>query len=596
MLNGIIRFSVRNKLIIGLFTLAWIIWGIVQLFRLPVDALPDITSNQVQIITVSPTLGSLEVERLITFPIEQASSNIPGIKEIRSISRFGLSLVTIVFDDEKDIYWCRQQVSERMGMVKDEIPKEAGTPELAPVTTGLGEIYQYVVKPKKGYESQYDLTELRTIQDWIIRRQLLGTPGVADVSSFGGKLKQYEVAIDPVKMRSLGITLEEVFTSLEKNNQNSGAAYIEKGPSLLFIRTEGLAKNLDEIGAIYLSRSASGTPIHIRDVAEVRIGSPIRYGALTYQDQGEVSGAVVLMLKGENASEVIHQIEKRMKQIEKTLPEGVEVKTFLNRTKMVDRTLNTVKTNLVEGALIVLLILVFFLGNIRAGLIVASVIPLAMLFAVGMMNLFGVSGNLMSLGALDFGLIVDGAVIIVEAVLHQLHSKNKGLVKLSSEQMNNTVEQAAGRMMSAAVFGQIIILIVYIPILSLTGIEGKMFKPMAQTVAFALVGAFILSLTYVPMLTSLTLSKKMPEKENFSDRLMHNLQESFKKVLAKFLLHPAKVIVAALLLLLLSLFVASRLGGEFIPELEEGDFAIDARLMTGSTLQETVDATTKAVT
>jgi len=596
MLNGIIRFSVRNKLIIGLFTLAWIIWGIVQLIKLPVDALPDITSNQVQVITVSPTLGSLEVERLITFPIEQASSNIPGIKEIRSISRFGLSVVTIVFDDEKDIYWCRQQVSERMGMVKDEIPKEAGTPELAPVTTGLGEIYQYVVKPKKGYESQYDLTELRTIQDWIIRRQLLGTPGVADVSSFGGKLKQYEVAIDPVKMRSLDVSLDNVFNALEKNNQNSGAAYIEKGPSLLFIRTEGLAKNLDEIGAIYISKSASGTPIHIRDVADVRIGSPIRYGALTYQDQGEVSGAVVLMLKGENASEVIHQIEKRMKQIEKSLPEGVEVKTFLNRTKMVDRTLNTVKKNLIEGALIVLLILVFFLGNLRAGLIVASVIPMAMLFAVGMMNLFGVSGNLMSLGALDFGLIVDGAVIIVEAVLHQLHSKNKGLVRLSTDQMNNTVEQAAGRMMSAAVFGQIIILIVYIPILSLTGIEGKMFKPMAQTVAFALVGAFILSLTYVPMLTSLTLSKKMPEKENFSDRLMHNLQEAFKKVLAKFLLHPAKVISAALLLLLLSIFVASRLGGEFIPELEEGDFAIDARLMTGSTLQETVDATTKAVT
>jgi cobalt-zinc-cadmium resistance protein CzcA len=596
MLNGIIRFSVRNKLIIGLFTLAWIIWGIVQLIKLPVDALPDITSNQVQVITVSPTLGSLEVERLITFPIEQASSNIPGIKEIRSNSRFGLSVVTIVFDDEKDIYWCRQQVSERMGMVKDEIPKEAGTPELAPVTTGLGEIYQYVVKPKKGYESQYDLTELRTIQDWIIRRQLLGTPGVADVSSFGGKLKQYEVSIDPVKMRSLGITLDNVFNALEKNNQNSGAAYIEKGPSLLFIRTEGLAKNLDEIGAIYISKSASGTPIHIRDVAEVRIGSPIRYGALTYQDQGEVSGAVVLMLKGENASDVIQKIEKRMKQIEKSLPEGVEVKTFLNRTKMVGRTLNTVKKNLIEGALIVLVILVFFLGNLRAGLIVASVIPMAMLFAVGMMNLFGVSGNLMSLGALDFGLIVDGAVIIVEAVLHQLHSKNKGLVRLSTDQMNNTVEQAAGRMMSAAVFGQIIILIVYIPILSLTGIEGKMFKPMAQTVAFALVGAFILSLTYVPMLTSLTLSKKMPEKENFSDRLMHNLQEAFKKVLANFLLHPAKVITAALLLLLLSLFVASRLGGEFIPELEEGDFAIDARLMTGSTLQETVDATTKAVT
>lgn len=595
MLNAIIRFSVRNKLVIGLLTLAWIIWGTVQLINLPVDALPDITSNQVQVITVSPTLASLEVERLISFPIEQASSNIPGIKEIRSISRFGLSVVTIVFEDDRDIYWCRQQVSERMAMVKDEIPKEAGSPELAPVTTGLGEIYQYVVKPKKGYEQQYDLTELRTIQDWIIRRQLMGTPGVADVSSFGGKLKQYEVAVDPAKMRSLGVSLTDVFNALEKNNQNSGAAYIEKGPSLLFIRTEGLAKSIEEINTILLSTSAAGTPIFIRDVAEVRIGSPIRYGALTFEDKGEVSGAVVLMLKGENASQVIQGIEKRMKQIEKTLPEGVEIKTFLNRTKMVGRTLNTVKTNLLEGALIVLLVLVFFLGNIRAGLIVASVIPLSMLFAVGMMNLFGVSGNLMSLGALDFGLIVDGAVIIVEAVLHRLHSNNKGLLKLNSSEMNDTVEKAAGKMMNAAVYGQIIILIVYIPIFSLSGIEGKMFKPMAQTVAFALVGAFILSLTYVPMITSLGLSKKLSGKENISDRMMGALQLSFKKVLSKFLLHPIKVVTVSLALFVLSLFIASSLGGEFIPELEEGDFAIDARLMTGSSLQETIDATTKAV-
>ncbi|MEN9884173.1 MAG: hypothetical protein RLZZ420_1390, partial [Bacteroidota bacterium] len=455
--------------------MAWIIWGGIQLVNLPVDALPDITSNQVQVITVSPTLGSLEVERLITFPIEQASSNIPGIKEIRSISRFGLSVVTIVFEDGRDIYWCRQQVTERMSMVKDDIPKEAGSPELAPITTGLGEIYQYVVRAKKGYEKQYDLTDLRTIQDWIIRRQLMGTPGVADVSSFGGKLKQYEVALDPAKMRSIGISLDQIFTALEKNNQNSGAAYIEKGPQLLFVRTEGLALTMEEIGNIYVANSGSGTPVFIRDLADVRIGSPIRYGALTYKDQGEVSGAVVLMLKGENASDVIRGIEKRMDQIKKSLPEGVEVEVFLNRTKMVNRTLNTVKTNLLEGALIVLLILVFFLSNLRAGLIVASVIPLAMLFAVGMMNLFGVSGNLMSLGALDFGLIVDGAVIIVEAVLHRLHSqKHEGLV-LRPAQMDTAVEQSAGRMMGAAVFGQIIILIVYIPILSLTGIEGKMF-------------------------------------------------------------------------------------------------------------------------
>jgi heavy metal efflux system protein len=595
MLNAIIRFSVRNKLVVGLFTLAWIIWGIIQLIKLPVDALPDITSNQVQVITVSPTLGSLEVERLITFPIEQASSNIPGIKEIRSISRFGLSVVTIVFDDNKDIYWCRQQVTERMSMVVDDIPREAGTPELAPVTTGLGEIYQYVVRPKKGYEQQYDLTELRTIQDWIIRRQLLGTPGVADVSSFGGKLKQYEVALDPAKMKSIGISLDQVFTALEKNNQNSGAAYIEKGPELLFVRTEGLTQSIAEIGDIFIANAGSGTPVFIRDLAEVRIGSPIRYGALTFKDEGEVAGAVVLMLKGENASAVIAGIEKRMEQIRKSLPEGVEVEVFLNRTKMVNRTLSTVKTNLLEGAIIVLLILVFFLSNLRAGLIVASVIPLAMLFAVGMMNIFGVSGNLMSLGALDFGLIVDGAVIIVEAVLHRLHTrKQEGLV-LRPAQMDAAVEQSAGRMMGAAVFGQIIILIVYIPILSLTGIEGKMFKPMAQTVTFALIGAFILSLTYVPMMTSLGLSKQLKHHDTFSDKMMIRLQNGLRSVLSRFLLHPAKVVVASVALLVVSLFVASQLGGEFIPELEEGDFAIDARLMTGSTLQETVNATSQAV-
>ena len=575
--------------------MAWIIWGSIQLVNLPVDALPDITSNQVQVITVSPTLASLEVERLITFPIEQASSSIPGIKEIRSISRFGLSVVTIVFEDGKDIYWCRQQVSERMSIVKDDIPKEAGSPELAPVTTGLGEIYQYVVRPKKGYEKQYDLTELRTIQDWIIRRQLMGTPGVADVSSFGGKLKQYEVALDPAKMRSIGISLDQVFTALEKNNQNSGAAYIEKGPQLLFVRTEGLTLTMEEIGNIYVANSGSGTPVYIRDLADVRIGSPIRYGALTYKDQGEVSGAVVLMLKGENASDVIRGIEKRMDQIRKSLPEGVEVEVFLNRTKMVNRTLNTVKTNLLEGALIVLLILVFFLSNLRAGLIVASVIPLAMLFAVGMMNVFGVSGNLMSLGALDFGLIVDGAVIIVEAVLHRLHSqKQEGLV-LRPAQMDTAVEQSAGRMMGAAVFGQIIILIVYIPILSLTGIEGKMFKPMAQTVTFALIGAFILSLTYVPMMTSLVLSKKLNHKDTFSDKMIASLQTLLSSILQRFIAHPIKVIFASVFLLIASFLVSLQLGGEFIPELEEGDFAIDARLITGSTLEATIKATSEAV-
>lgn len=595
MLNSIIRFSVRNKLIIGLLVLGWVAWGVIELRRLPIDALPDITSNQVQVITTSPTLAAPEVERLITFPLEQASSSIPGITEIRSISRFGLSVVTIVFDDATDIYWARQQVGEKMLRVRDEIPREAGTPELAPATTGLGEIYQYVVRPKKGYEGRYSLEDLRTIQDWIIRRQLLGTPGVADVSSFGGKVKQYEVAVRPDRLKGMGITIADVFDALERNNQNSGGAYIEKGPSLLFIRTEGLALTPDDIGRIPVRSTEGGIPVLVRDVAEVRIGHAVRYGAMTYETQGEVAGAVVLMLKGENASRVIGGIRTRMEQIRKTLPEGVEVETFLDRTKMVNRAIGTVKTNLLEGALIVVLVLVLFLGNLRAGLIVASVIPLAMLFAVGMMNLLGVSGNLMSLGALDFGLIVDGAVIIVEAVLHRLHSGgSKGGAVLAQAEMDGVVEDSAGRMMNAAVFGQAVILIVYLPILSLVGIEGKMFRPMAQTVAFALVGAFILSLTYVPMMTALFMSKRVSGAASISDRWMDRLRTGYRSLLDRVMAWPRATLALTGAALLLSLLVASRLGGEFIPELEEGDFAVDARILTGSSLTESIRVSTQA--
>lgn len=597
MLNAIIRFSVRNKLIIGLFTSILIIVGVINLRSLSIDALPDITSNQVQVITVSPSLAAPEVERLITFPMEQATANIPGIVEMRSISRFGLSVLTIVFNDKTDVYWARQQISERLQTARELIPPSAGTPELAPVTTGIGEIYQYVIRPKKGYEGKYDLAELRSMQDWIVRRQLLGTPGVADISSFGGYLKQYEVAVQPNKLNSMGVTIDDVFTALEKNNENSGGAYIEKGPTALFIRTEGLAENLDQISNIFIRHTAQGIPVYIKDVAEVRIGHAIRYGALTYRDQGEVSGAVVLMLKGANASEVVNNVKAKIEDIKKTLPEGVVLETFYDRTKMVTNSMNTVKKNLAEGALIVIFVLVLFLGNARAGLIVASVIPLAMLFAITMMNLFGISGNLMSLGALDFGLIVDGAVIIVEAILHKLHH-GKGLAnatQITQKQLNDEVEQASGRMMNSAVFGQIIILIVYLPILSLTGIEGKMFRPMAETVSLALIGAFILSLTYVPMMTSLVLSKKLSHKDTFADKMVNRIQRWYKPLLDKALAYPKTVVLICLLLLGTSFWVMSRLGGEFIPELNEGDFAVDARLMTGSSLTETINTTQKAV-
>ncbi|MEO8760524.1 MAG: efflux RND transporter permease subunit, partial [Bacteroidia bacterium] len=438
MLTKIIGFSVRNKLIVGLFTLALIGYGIYQTTKLPIDAVPDITNNQVQVITIAPSFGATDIERLVTFPIEQANTNINGIKEIRSFSRFGLSLVTIVFNDDVDIYWARQQVSERLQKIQSQIPQGIGVPELGPISSGLGEIYQYVLRPKEGYESKYNETELRTIQDWIVRRQLLGVKGVAEVSSFGGKLKQYEIAINPNKLQSSNVTINEVFSALEKNNQNTGGAYIEKGPVVLFIRSEGLIGTKEDIQKIFIKSTENGTPLFIRDVADVTIGYATRYGAMCYNDQGEVAGAVVMMLKGANSSAVIKNVKDRISLIQKTLPEGVILEPFLDRTKMVNNAIATVERNLIEGALIVVFILVMFLGNFRAGLLVASVIPLAMLFAIILMNIFGVSGNLMSLGALDFGLIVDGAVIIVEAVMHQLsHTKKFEHVKqLSQSEMD----------------------------------------------------------------------------------------------------------------------------------------------------------------
>ena len=535
MLNKIIEFSIKNKLIIGLLVLGLIAFGIYEVKKLPIDAVPDITNNQVQVITVAPALGAPDIERLITFPIEQVNSNIPGLLELRSFSRFGLSVVTIVFDDKTDIYWARQQVSERLQQAQEQIPKGFGTPVLAPVTTGLGEIYQYTVRPKKGYENKYNAMELRTIQDWLVRRQLLGVKGVAEVSSFGGLLKQYEIAVVPEKLMAYGITIGDVFNALEKNNQNTGGAYIEKGPTVLYIRSEGLVGTTEDIQNIVVKNLSNGMPLLIRDVGEVRLGNAPRYGALTYNGEQQVSGAVAMMLKGANSNEVIKNIKERIAKIQKTLPEGVVVEPFLDRTKMVNNAIRTVTKNLLEGALIVIFVLVLFLGNFRAGLLVASVIPLSMLFAIILMNTFGVSGNLMSLGALDFGLIVDGAVIIVEAVMHKLsHSKLFAKVnKLSQNEMDNEVKTSASRMMNSAVFGQVIILIVYLPIFTLEGIEGKMFKPMAQTVAFALLGAFLLSLTYVPMMSALFLSKNITHKKTISDKMMYRLEQFYQKYLLK---------------------------------------------------------------
>src|SRR5882672_2409180 len=585
MLNGIISFSIRNKIIIGALTLALIAWGTYSLTQLPIDAVPDITNNQVQVITVSPSLAANEIERLVTFPVEQTMATIPGITEMRSFSSFGLSVVTIVFTEETDVYWARQQVNERLAVAKSQIPTVSGSPELGPVSTGLSEIYQYVIRPAQGFEDKYDAMELRTIQDWIVRRQLLGTPGVADVSSWGGKLKQYEIAINPDKLHAMNIGINEIFSALQKNNQNTGGAYIDQKPYAFFIRSEGLAQNLEDLEKIVVRNNADGFPILIRDVAQVRFGNAIRYGAMTYDDQGEVVGAIVLMLKGANSSTVIKYVKERIEQIKKTLPEGVLIEPYLDRTKLVNNAINTVTKNLAEGALIVVFVLVLMLGNFRAGLIVASVIPLALLFAIIMMNWFGVSGNLMSLGAIDFGLIVDGAVIIVEATLHHLSSVRRSEKMLQSE-MDQEVKRAASSMMNSAAFGQIIILIVYIPILTLVGIEGKMFRPMAQTVAFAILGALVLSLTYVPMISSLFLSKKPSAPKNISDKIMGFFHRIYEPLLSIALSKRKLVIGSSMVLFAFSFLLFLRLGGEFIPTLDEGDFAAETRIITGSSLTQ----------
>ncbi|WP_322550473.1 CusA/CzcA family heavy metal efflux RND transporter [Flavobacterium psychraquaticum] len=591
MLDKIIHFSIHNKFIIGLFTFALIIVGSYAAYTLPIDALPDITNNQVQIITTSPKLATQEVEQFITYPIELSVKSIPNIVELRSISRFGLSVITVVFEEDVDIYWARAQISERLKEAENTIPKGVGVPEMSPVSTGLGEIYQYVVFPKKGFEDKYDATELRTIQDWIIKPQLIGTKGVAEVNTLGGNLKQYEVAVQPDKLKSMNTSISEIFEALENNNENTGGAYIDKKPYAYFIRGIGMASSIEDIEKIVI-KNQNGIPVLVRDVAKVQIGSSIRYGAVTKDGKGEEVSGMVMMLKGENGGEVIQTVKAKMEQIKKSLPEGVAIEPFMDRSILVNKAIGTVEKNLIEGALIVIFILVLLLGNWRAGLVVASVIPLALLFAISMMRLFGVSGNLMSLGAIDFGLIVDGAVIIVEAIVHRLQVSKKG--KLTTAEMNEEVYQASSKIRNSAAFGEIIILIVYLPILALVGIEGKMFGPMAQTVSFAILGAFLLSLTYVPMMTALALKKQTGHKKNFSDKIIEKLHNLYEPLLEKALKIKAIILSIAVGLFVIALLVFNSLGGEFIPTLDEGDIATHLIIASGSSLSQEIETTTKA--
>lgn len=608
MFQKLITYSIHHKMVVGILTVALAVWGIWSLVHLPFDSTPDITNNQVQVITQAPSLGAQEVEQYITSPIEMALANIPRQEERRSISRSGLSVVTLVFDDGTDIYWARSQISQVLEAVAKELPANADT-ELGPIATGLGEIFHYTVRPEKGYEDRYSLTQLRTIQDWIVRKQLAGTPGVAEVSGWGGYVKQYEVAVDTEQLNANGLTISDLFDALQRNNANTGGSYIEQNSNQYYIRGLGLVKSFDDIANITV-KTIEGTPVRIKDVAKVQEGHATRFGAVTRNGEGEVVAGIAIMLKGENFQQVIKNVKERINQIQKSLPEGVVIEPFIDRTNLVERVEGTIAHNLIAGGLIVIFVLVLFLGNWRAGLVVASVIPMSMLFAFALMKAFGVDGNLMSLGAIDFGMIVDSAVIIVEAVVTHInrgdfsqpgvraayiarHTAGGGFV-LTQAEMDAEVHYSASRIRQSAAFGEIIIMIVYIPLMTLVGIEGKMFRPMAFTVFFAILGAFILSLTYVPMASSLFLSRKVHTKATFSDRMISRLQTWYRPVL-EWVLHRRKdVITAAVALCCVSVVGLKFLGGEFIPSLDEGDFAVEMSMAQGTSLSQMVETCTKA--
>lgn len=611
MFQKLITYSIRHKLVIGVLSIALAIWGVWSLVHLPFDSTPDITDNQVQVITQAPSLGAQEVEQYVTTPVEMALANIPRIQERRSISRSGLSVITLVFDDAADIYWARSQVSQVVEQLEKELPKNTET-EMGPIATGLGEIYHYTIRAKEGYEHKYSLTQLRTMQDWIVRKQLSGTPGVAEVSGWGGYVKQYEVAINTDQLNASGVSVSEVFDALQRNNANTGGSYIEENSNQYYIRGIGVVKNLEDVANITV-KTVDGTPVKVGDVAKVQLGHATRFGAVTRNGEGEVVAGIAIMLKGENFQEVIKNVKERINQIQKSLPEGVVIEPFIDRTNLVDRVEGTIARNLIEGGLIVIFVLVIFLGNWRAGLVVASVIPLSMLFAFGMMKTFGIDGNLMSLGAIDFGMIVDSAVIIVEAVVTHINTghfsqpevraaylaqcQNGGAATpfaLTQKQMDEEVHFSASRIRQSAVFGEIIIMIVYIPLMTLVGIEGKMFRPMALTVFFAILGAFILSLTYVPMASSLMLSRKVHTRKTFSDRVIEKLQAWYRPVLDWVLARNKDVITGAVALFCVSVVGFKYLGGEFIPSLEEGDFAVEMSMSQGTSLSQMVESCSKA--
>ncbi|MCH8545855.1 MAG: CusA/CzcA family heavy metal efflux RND transporter [Cryomorphaceae bacterium] len=591
MFTYLIEYSLKNKLIVLLATLALVLFGVHALFNISIDAVPDITNNQVQVVTTSPSLAPQEVEKFITYPLEIAMANLPEVEEIRSISRYGLSVVTVVFAENVPTLDARQYVKEKIDEVRSDIPETFGRPELMPITTGLGEIYQYVLKVDSAYSDIYDITDLRTIQDWIVKRQLAGIPGIVDVSSFGGYLKQYEVAVDPYLLSSLGLTLVDVFNALSANNQNTGGSYIEKGSHATYIRTEGLIQNLDDVRKIHIA-TTDGVPIRIEDIGEVRFGAPPRFGAMTMDGNGETVGGITLMLKGENAYKVNKAVIERIEDIQRSLPQGISIYPYLERSGLIKRTIQTVRNNLLEGGAIVIIVLVLLLGNFRAGLIVASIIPLSMLFALILMYHLGVSANLMSLGAIDFGIVVDSAVVIVENLVAVLTAGFVGKT-LSQKQLDSVISKSATNIYKSAAFGVLTTIVVFIPVMTLSGIEGKMFRPMAQTLTFALIGTLLLSLTYIPVISSILMRKTIKQEGGLPYKIIKSAERLYEIILKKVIAHNVKVFVVASILLIAAIFGFYRLGSEFIPDLEEGDLAVQVAIQPGSSLKESIATASK---
>jgi cobalt-zinc-cadmium resistance protein CzcA len=596
MLEKIIAFSLQNKLIILLFSIGILGFGLFSLTQISIGAVPDVTNNQVQVITTSRNLSTQDIEQYITYPVEIEMANLPGVKEIRSISKFGLSVVTVVFDDAMGTYLPRQLIAEKIKSAAEKIPDGFGIPEMGPITTGLGEIYQYTLEVKPEYKNRYSVTDLRTIQDWVVKRQLSGIKGVVEINTWGGFLKQYEVAVNTSQLKAMNISTQEIFTALEKNNSIAGGSYIEKTNQSYFIRGEGKIKTIEDIENIVVKNS-NGLPIYIKNVAKVQMGFANRFGAITGNGEGEKVLGQIMMLKGGNSKQVIQDVKERIENLQKILPIGVHINGFLERSELVGKTTFTVAENLVLGCLIVIFVVVLLLGNWRSGLVVASVIPLCLLFAISLMNIFGIDANLMSLGAIDFGIIIDGAVIIVEFIAFQIAHKSKYLLGLTREKQQTEIDQitfkSASKMMNSAVFGQLIILIVFIPILSLSGIEGKMFKPMALTFSFALIGAMLLCFTYVPVAVSLFIKPKAENLNSFSAKLIQKLNSFYLPSIHWALNNVKKVIYSTLVLLLVTILLFTTMGGEFIPTLDEGDFVIQPVLKTGTSLSKTIEITSK---